>query len=183
MFSLPPPGVEALLLAVVLAAAIYDVRYGQIPNWITVSGVLMGVAVNTFLYRGWPGLRFALTGMAAGFGVYFALWALRAMGGGDVKLMAAVGAIAGWYHWFGIFLITALVGGVMALILAAQRGQLKKTLWNVGFILSEMKSGRPAYVRREELDVKHPKALALPYGAVIAVGTIFFLALSAHLRQ
>jgi prepilin peptidase CpaA len=181
--TLPPPGVEAFLLAVVLGAAVYDVRYRRIPNWLTVGGILIGLALNTFLYQGWPGLRFALTGMAAGFGVYFVLYAVRAMGAGDVKLMAAVGAMVGWEDWFGIFLITAVIGGVMALILVATRGRMKKTLWNVGFILHEMKSGRPAYVGKEELDVRNPKALGLPHGSVIAVGTIFYLALSAHFTQ
>jgi prepilin peptidase CpaA len=180
MFSLPPPGVEALLLTIVLGAAVYDVRYRRIPNWLSLSGVLLGLAMNAFLYQGWPGLRISLVGLAAGFGVYFVLYALRAMGAGDVKLMAAVGAIVGWQDWFGTFLITAIVGGVMALILVATKGRVKKTLWNVGFIINEMKSGRPAYMRKEELDVRSPKALGLPHGAVIAVGTIFFLALAAH---
>jgi hypothetical protein len=52
----------------------------------------------------------------------------------------------------------------------------------VSFILSELKSGRPAYMRKEELDVRSPRALGLPHGAVIAVGTIFFLALAAHFQ-
>jgi prepilin peptidase CpaA len=180
MFSLPPPGVEALLLIVVFAAAGYDVRYRRIPNWLSLSGILLGLAMNAFLYQGWPGLRASLVGLGVGFGVYFVLYTLRAMGAGDVKLMAAVGAIVGWQDWFGTFLITAIVGGVMALILVATKGRVKKTLWNVGFIINEMKSGRPAYMRKEELDVRSPKALGLPHGAVIAVGTIFFLALAAH---
>jgi prepilin peptidase CpaA len=41
------------------------------------------------------------------------------MGAGDVKLMAAVGALVGWRDWFGTFLITAIIGGAMALILVA----------------------------------------------------------------
>jgi prepilin peptidase CpaA len=180
MFSLPPPGVEALLLALLLGAAVYDVRYRRIPNWLSIGGVVVGLALNTFLYQGLPGLRFAASGMAAGFGVYFVLYALRAMGAGDVKLMAAVGAIVGWHDWVGIFLITAIIGGAMALILVTLRGRVKKTFFNVSFIISEMKSGRPAYVGKEELDVRSPKALGLPHGAVIAVSSIFFLALSAH---
>jgi prepilin peptidase CpaA len=180
MFSLPPPGVEALLMAVVLGAAVYDVRYRRIPNWLSLTGVLAGLAMNTFLYQGWPGLSHSLKGLALGFGVYFLLYMLRAMGAGDVKLMAAVGAIVGAQDWFGTFLITAMLGGVMALILVASRGRVKKTLWNVSFIISELKSGRPAYMKKEELDVRSPKALGLPHGAVIAVGTIFFLALAAH---
>ena len=58
------------------------------------------------------------------------------------------------------------------------RKRLKKTFFNVGFILSEMKSGRPAYLGNEELDVRNQKALGLPHGAVIAVGTVFYLALA-----
>ena len=180
MFTLPAPGAEALLLLVVLGAAVYDVRYRRIPNWLSMSGVLAGIILNAFLYPGWPGLKLSLQGLAMGFGVYFALYALHAMGAGDVKLMAAVGSIVGWRDWFGTFLITAIIGGAMALILVASKGRVKKTLWNVSFILSEMKSGRPAYMGKEELDVRSPKALGLPHGAVIAVGTVFFLALAAH---
>jgi prepilin peptidase CpaA len=181
MFSLPAPAAEALLMAVVLGAAVYDVRYRRIPNWLSVGGVLLGLALNTFLYQGWPGLRLSLEGLGVGFGVYFVLYALRAMGAGDVKLMAAVGAIVGWRDWFGTFVITAIIGGAMALMLVAMRGRVKKTMWNVGFILSELKSGRPAYMKKAELDVRSPQALGLPHGAVIAVGTLFFLAVAAHL--
>lgn len=180
MFSVPPPGAVALLLLVVLGAAVYDVRSRRIPNWLSMSGVLLGLALNAFLYQGWPGLKLSLQGLAMGFGVYFVLYVLRAMGAGDVKLMAAVGAIVGWRDWFGTFLITAIIGGMMALILVTSKGRVKKTLWNLSFIVSELKSGRPAYMKREELDVRSPKALGLPHGAVIAVGTIFFLALAAH---
>lgn len=183
-FSLPPPGVEAVLLALVLGAAVYDVRYRRIPNWLTVAGVLVGVALNGFLDQGRPGLLVSsLLGLAIAFGVYFVLYTLRAMGAGDVKLMAAVGAMVGWPDWFGIFVITAIIGGVMALILVIARGRVKKTFWNVAFILSELKGGRPAYMRREELDVKSPKSLGLPHGAVIAVGTLFFLAMAAHFTR
>jgi prepilin peptidase CpaA len=169
-----------LLVLVVLVAAVYDVRYRRIPNWLSMSGVLTGIGLNSFMYAGWPGLKLSLLGLLVGFGVYFLLYALRAMGAGDVKLMAAVGAIIGWRDWFGTFLITAIIGGAMALILVASKGRVKKTLWNLSFILSELTSGRAAYMGREELDVRSPKALGLPHGAVIAVGTIFFLALAAH---
>lgn len=191
--TLPPPGVEAILLTLVLGAAVYDVRYRRIPNWLTVGGVLIGLALNTFLsgwpgqgtflYQGWPGLRFSLLGLAVGFGAYFVLYALRAMGAGDVKLMGAVGAMVGWENWFGIFLITAVIGGAMALILVIAKKRAMKTFFNVGVILNEMKSGRPAYLAKEELDVKNPKALGLPHGAVIAVGTLFFLAVAAHFAK
>ena len=181
--SLPPRGIEVVLIALVLGAAVYDIRYRRIPNWLTVMGVVVGLLLNTFLYQGWPGLRLGLLGLAVAFGVYFALYALRAMGAGDVKLMAAIGAMVGWQNWFGIFIITAIFGGAAALLLVLMRGRLKRTLFNVSFILSEMKSGRPAYLGKDELDVRNPKALGLPHGAVIAVGTLVFLGLSAHFNQ
>ena len=182
-FPPPPPVIWALLLAVVLVAAAYDVRFRRIPNWLTVTGVLAGIGMNTFLYQGLPGLVFSLKGLGLAFAIYVVLYALHAMGAGDVKLMAAVGAIVGWENWFGIFIVTAMVGGVMGLILVASRGRVRKTLANVGFIFSEMKSGRAAYLANEELDVRSKKALGLAHGAVIAVGSVFFLALSAHFAQ
>jgi prepilin peptidase CpaA len=181
--TLPPPGIEVVLLALILGAAVYDVRYRRIPNWLTLIGVLVGLGLNTFLYQGWPGLKFSLMGLGLGFGIYFVLYALRAMGAGDVKLMAAIGSMVGWSDWFGIFIITAIIGGLAALVLVGLRGRLKRTLFNVSFILSEMKSGRPAYVGKEELDVRNPKAVGLPHGAVIAVGTILFLMVSAYFTK
>jgi prepilin peptidase CpaA len=183
IFTLPPPGINLTLIALILTAAVYDVRYRRIPNWLTIGGVLAGIALNSFIYRGWPGLQLSLVGLAVGFAAYFILYSLRAMGGGDVKLMAAIGALVGVRDWFGIFLITAIIGGVAGLVMVAMRGRLKKTLWNVGFILSEMRRGRPAYAGREELNVRSPKSVGLPHGAVIALGTIVFLGLSTRLNQ
>ena len=192
MLSPIPRGVELVLLALVIAAGVFDARYRRIPNWLTVTGVLIGLGLNTFqqgvvpsaVIRGtWQGLVFSLAGLLTGFGVYLVLYMLRAMGAGDVKLMAAVGSMVGWQNWFGIFLITAVVGGVLSIVVSLAKRRLGKTLFNVGFILHEMKSLRPAYLKNEELDVKSDKALRLPHGLVIAVGTLIFLALSAHYSQ
>ena len=106
------------------------------------------------------GLWFALKGLGLGFGVYLVLYLLRAMGAGDVKLMAAVGSIVGASE-----LVRHLSDHrdrrrhpVDCRI--DREGRLGKTLFNVGFILSEMKSLRPAYLKNEELDVKSDKGAA-----------------------
>jgi prepilin peptidase CpaA len=177
--TLPSPGVEVLLLIVALAAAVYDVRYRRIPNWISVGGIALGVLANS-ITRGIPGLLFALGGFALGFGLYFLFYLIHARGAGDVKLMGAIGALVGWKNWVAIFVITAIVGGIMAMILIVARSRVKKTFWNIGFILNEMRRGRAAYVSREELDVQSPKSVRLAHGGVIAVAIIFYLALAAH---
>ena len=183
VFTLPPPGITVTLISLILVAAIYDVLYRRIPNWLTIGGVIAGIALNSFIYRGWPGLGMSLAGLAVGFAAYFVLYSLRAMGGGDVKLMAGIGALVGARDWFGVFIITAIIGGVAGLAMVAARGRLKNTFWNMSFILSEMKHGRPAYVRREELDVRSPTSVGLPHGAMIALGTIVFLGLSLRFKQ
>jgi len=187
-FSLPPPGAEAVLLILVLVAAVYDLRFRRIPNWLTASGVVAGLSLNAFLGYTGPlppgvGLASSLEGLALGFGVYFGLYAIHAMGAGDVKLMAAVGAVVGPLNWFGIFVITAMAGGILAVILSILKKRLGTTFWNVGFILSEMRYGRPAYLGKEELDVKSEKALRMPHGAIIALGTIIFLGLAAYFTK
>jgi prepilin peptidase CpaA len=179
-FTVPPPGIMAILLVLVAGAAAYDIPYRRIPNWLTAAGVLSGLGMNMFHYQGWPGLRTSLGGLALGFGAYFVLYMLRAMSAGDVKLMAAIGAMVGWQNWVGIFILTALIGGFASLALMTLRGRVKKTLWNVGFVLNEMKSGRAAYLANEELDVRGAKSVGLPHGAVIAVATLAFVALSVH---
>ena len=92
--SLPPLAIRIFLEVLVIVAAIWDIRTRRIPNWLTLSGVVLGVALNTFLFE-INGLWFSLKGLGVAFGVYFVLYLLRAMGAGDVKLMAAVGAAAG----------------------------------------------------------------------------------------
>lgn len=182
LFSVPPRTTCIVLLIVLIAAAVYDVRYRKIPNWISMAGILLGFAINYIIGPPEGGVLFALKGFALGFGIYVALYVVRAMGAGDVKLMGAVGALVGPERWFGIFLITAIVGGVLAFLLVAVRGRVKRTLFNVGFILSEMLHARPAYVGKEELDVRSPKALGLPHGAVIALSSILYI-VAAVLNQ
>ena len=183
LFSAPPEKALIALLTVLIGAAMYDVRYRKIPNWLTMGGVLLGFLINYFIGLPEGGLAFALKGFATGFGFYLVLYVLRAMGAGDVKLMGAVGAMVGAERWFGIFLVTAIVGGVMAFVLVAFRGRLKRTLFNVGFILSEIRHGRPAYVGKEELDVRSKSAVGLPHGAVIAISTIFYIAIAAAVHR
>ncbi len=164
----------ALLICLVSIAGIWDIRTRRIPNWLTLAGVLAGLAIKSFLF-GLTGLWDSAVGLAFAFGLYFVLYALRAMGAGDVKLMAAVGAMAGPADWFGIFLITSLIGGLSGLVLILWKKRAKRTFSNVGFILGEMVQMRPAYVGREELSVSSPAAATMPHGALIAVGTFFFL--------
>ena len=162
------------LAILVIVAAVFDIRERRIPNWLTVSGAVAALVTHG-IQSGWQGLTFGGLGLGLAFLIYFALFALRAAGGGDVKLMAAIGAFAGASNWLAIFVFASVLGGAAAIALALAKGRLRQTLGNVAHILRELGSGRPPYARRPDLDVANPRALRLPYGAVIAAGTLVYL--------
>src|SRR6266436_6462147 len=128
--SFPSVVFQIVLALVVIVAAIYDVRFRRIPNWLVLAGLVLGIGFNTFLFE-WGGLRHSLFGLGLGLLIYFPLYLLRGMGAGDVKLMAVIGSIVGAANWLGIFLITAVLGGLVAMILLLVRGRLRNSLWNV----------------------------------------------------
>ncbi len=171
-----------VLLALILTAAAYDLRFRRIPNWLTATGVALGFATNIFERGIWQGLQFSLLGFALALAIYLFLFAIRAMSGGDGKLMAAVGSLVGWKCWVSIFIVTTVVGAIAGVAVAIRQGRLKKTFWNVGFILSEMRHGRPAYLANEELDVRSGKALRMPHGAAIAVATLIYVGFTTLLQ-
>ncbi len=72
----PPSLIEAVVVAIVLIAAILDLRSRRIPNWLTLPGVLVGISLNTAL-SGTPGLISALKGMGLALLIYLPLFALR----------------------------------------------------------------------------------------------------------
>lgn len=170
-----PLATKVVLIALVLTAALYDLRWRRIPNWLVLSGLVVGLALNAFLFAGWKGVRFSLLGLGPAFAIYFALYLLRAMGAGDVKLMTAVGSLVGWDVWWRIFILTGISGGVIAVAVLLLRGRLLKTLGNVGFLVSRLSHLERPYVAREELDVRSTKGTRLPHAASIAVGTGVFL--------
>lgn len=176
MNSLPEP-MQASLAVLVLTAAIYDIRYRRIPNWLVLTGLLAGVLMAT-VFSDAAGLKTALSGAALAFAIYLPLFALRAIGAGDLKLMVAIGAFTGPSNWMVLFVFTSILGGVLALALLLYRGQLGRTLGNIVFILSELLHLRAPYRARPVLDVAHPAAVKLPHGVSIAGGTWLFLVLN-----
>ena len=178
MLTYPPLIFRVLLILVTFVAGAYDIRYRRIPNWLSLTGVLLGLAFHAFLFE-WPGVIFSAKGLALAMLIYFPLFALRGMGAGDVKLMAAVGALVGVWNWIGIFVITGILGGLFAIVLAMSHGALRTTVRNVTYILTELAHLRMPYIGRSELDIHNPKALRLPHGAVIALGSGLFLLAAA----
>ena len=171
---------QILLGILVAAAAVFDIRSRRIPNWLVLAGIVAGFAWNASSSPVWSGLGRAAAGLGLGFILYFPLYLLRARGAGDVKLLASVGSITGPGNCFWIFFLTAILGGVIALVLLMFRGRVRKTLFNVAWIMRDLLHFRAPYQSSDELDVTTPKGMRLPHAAMIAVGTIAFLFMAQH---
>jgi len=181
MLTQLPAVMQVSLVLIVVTAGIYDLRYRRIPNWLVLVGLALGFGLNTFSFH-LAGLTRAGLGMGVALLVYFPLYLLRAMGAGDAKLMAALGSIVGPGNWIVLFVATAILGGVMAVIVLLFAGRIRKTFWNVGWILNEIIHFRAPYHSSEELDVRSARAMRLPHGVAIALGSIAFLVVAHRLK-
>lgn len=160
----------AVALLVALGAGIWDWRVRRIPNWLCLSGLVAGFVLNDW--------RFALGGLGLALVIHLPLFALRATGGGDVKLMAALGALLGLDVWLRVFLISAILGGVIALGLVLWRGALGVTLKRVWFVVTSLGRGVAPYREKPELDVTTGLGNTLPRGVVVALAVIAWLGYS-----
>jgi prepilin peptidase CpaA len=151
-----------------LAGAAYDVASRRIPNAFTLPAILFGLLVHGSL-GGWRQLGSATAGGLVCGLVFLLFYVAGGMGGGDVKLMAAVGCNAGLPRVGLLLLATSLVGGVMAIALAAWRRRLKQTVCNMYTLVAH--HGTAGLAPHPNLNLGNPQALRLPYALAIAAGS------------
>jgi len=175
------------LLGLLLAATWFDVRSHRIPNKLVFWGALAGVLLHVTLPQGQGfisvlpgGLGFldALAGLGIGLAAFLPVYLLRAMGAGDVKLMAMVGAFLGPEQIWGAMFGVVLAGGVLAIVVALRQGVFVRMLHNIRLMLSGslfqvVTGGMPT------VESGSPPAAKLPYGLAIALGTLSYLAYKA----
>jgi prepilin peptidase CpaA len=117
------------MLALLIFAAAQDLRTRKIRNWLTLCLVITGLAHSLMSSHG---VTFgdSILGTLAGFGLPLMLFVIGALGGGDVKLLAGVGAWLGASGVIEVFLAAAIVGMVIVLVQCAATGRLKKLFSN-----------------------------------------------------
>lgn len=173
--------VPALTLSALLALAVwYDIRSRRIPNRLVYSGALAALLLQTALPAGAGlfatpfggiGLLLALAGLATGLLILLPMYMLGAMGAGDVKLMAMVGAFLGPQATLGAALQSLLAGGLLALVVALWNGALINVLQNIYHVLRHSLF-RVLAGEGVRVDAPPTSTGKLAYAIAIACGTL-----------
>lgn len=160
--------IGAVLVACV--GGISDLRSARIPNWLTYSGVVLALLLRTALH-GWSGLVTGIGGLMAAGVPFFLLFVIGAMGGGDMKLTACVGAWAGSTHVLTVMLAALLAGGVLAVLYMLFGQGIRQTVNNtVELLRFHLISGLAPH---PVLNIRDGRRVHVPFGVAVAMGTLF----------
>jgi prepilin peptidase CpaA len=156
-------------LAVGCAACFTDVRSKRIPNALTFGAAAAAVIFHTLAPQG-TGFVSAVTGWFVGALIMFVPFALRGLGGGDVKLIAALGAWVGPANAVWLALYAGIAGFVMSVVVAAYHGYLRTAFRNIWFLLQHwtVNGIRPL----EEVSLEGSSGPRLAYALPIFAGLV-----------
>ncbi|MBU1229889.1 MAG: prepilin peptidase [Proteobacteria bacterium] len=163
------PIIFASLTLSLMVASVIDLRSQRIPNLLTMPAALAALAYH-LLTQGPQGLWFSLAGLGLGLALMLGPFLFGVMGGGDVKLMGAVGAFVGPQTVLIAFLLTSLAGGAYALLVLARRSGL------LAGVLARLRAALYAVSATGEFFYQPaPEGAGLPklcYGLAIALGAV-----------
>lgn len=161
---------QYITLAVLLVAAFTDLRNGLIYNWLTLPAIMIGICLAAW-QGGLAGFGNSLLGILVGGGALLPLFASGAMGAGDVKLMAAVGALQGPVFAGETLIMAILIGGAAGIGLLVLQGKLVTFLkWYVQSMASFFKA---VFYRGINLALpKSPGFGSAPFALSILLGAV-----------
>jgi prepilin peptidase CpaA len=163
---------------VLVVAAVIDGWQLRVPNWITYPFVITGWLYH-LLIHGLSGLETSLLGSFVGLGLLLLPWIIGGMGAGDVKLFAGVGTWMGPQFVLSAFVLSATVGGIMAVTMITYHtlklrnfGIVAESVIRLQKVSSELFLERNPSRLAETAALRKSTAILLPYGIPIAIGTI-----------
>jgi prepilin peptidase CpaA len=188
LFSLDNWPLLFVCVAMVVAAVIDGWKL-KVPNWLTfpliLSGWLLGLLHNFDLLpeTGVGGFGSALAGTALGFALLLPVYAIGGMGAGDVKMQMGFGAWVGAYFPVGealsiifwAFCLAVIIGGFLALIMIAVRGQYRRNLANTKEIVGDLFNAGGVGEVADRAAKRKPRLHLLPYGIPLCLGFVSYL--------
>jgi len=160
----------AFLVPLALIISYYDICYRRIPNPFVLATLVVGLIVHV-AFAGISGALTSLGGCALAFFLMFVLHLFGAMGAGDVKLFAAIGAVAGANLVLPMFVVVTLTGGVLGVISMFRAGQVKSTMTRVFYIVMGLLPGQ----RVPKFAIPTDRRMTIPYGVAITFGSLISL--------
>lgn len=160
--------ITVVLVLTMGAAAFFDLRTRRIPNWLTLGGLAAALLLRAL--TGVHPLLDGLAGAGLGFGLGIVCMILGALGGGDGKLLMAVGAFFGFRPFVGALLLIGVLGGLLGIAEAVRQRAILPAVYSAGGMLKRWATlGRSAGPVRT---LESPGAVKVPYGVAIAVGAV-----------
>jgi len=169
-----PRAIVATLLIFLALSVAFDLRVRRIPNLLSGTGIIVGLILNV-VESGVFGIWTSLGGAALVMGILIWPFAAGGIGGGDVKMMGAVGALIGPRFAVMGLVFGMIIGGIIMSAHLARIGRLKEKLASIASMLGVAlgtRSVRPLLVRADD-----EAAIALPYSVPLAIGTVVALQL------
>lgn len=163
------PVILVALVALLVTAVGMDIRSSRIPNWLTFPSMGFALAMHAW-FNGIHGTLFCLAGLGAGLGLLLLFYVAGGIGAGDVKLMAAIGAMVGPHGVLAVALLSALTGGLYALGAMGYHWGIAATGQRLVYAAcGVVLAGGAGWMKEFQLPFK------LRYGLAIAGGTLLFL--------
>lgn len=172
---------DGVLLAMLAAAVFTDATRGKVYNFITMPALAIGLVISLLASVGSPaqgnwlvellGRDFltSLAGIALALGIFGFAYLMGMLGGGDVKLMAAIGAIMGWRFFLEAAVLTACVGAIIAIVILVRRGRIAQGLKNS---VTALVAPRRWKKLRECAEPGSAELETIPYTYAIGIGTL-----------
>lgn len=162
-----------LVTVTLVVAAVIDGLKLRVPNWITFPMIVGGWFYSLYFF-GWEGLGWSLLGTLVGLALLLPAYAIGGMGAGDVKLLAGVGAWVWGTVTFYSFCVSAVVGGIIAVLMVLSRKAWNKHQHQFMAIFQEIVTIKDPNQLSAIAAERKSSMLLLPYGIPIAIGTILY---------
>lgn len=154
---------------VTLIAMYTDLRWRRISNSLTFPAAIIGLVLHS-IDSSWDGFLFSLLGLIIGILIFIVPFVFGKMGGGDVKLMGSLGALVGGFGIINIALLTAIAGGILAIVIALYNNKLKDTIYKAWSLIGNIFGSTKDKSSTDSL----AKSIKIPYGIAIGGGTFCF---------
>ena len=167
-----------------VVAAVIDGLKLKVPNWITYPMIFAGWIYSATCVAGypwWEGLLYSLAGTAVGLALLLPAYAIGGMGAGDVKLLAGVGAWVWSTDTLYAFAASAIIGGIIAVIMVLLKKSWFKHQTQFWMICNEILTVKDPEKLAAIAAERKPTMMLLPYGIPIAIGSIAYFAVAGML--